>query len=78
MFEPKSISSKITNIQFRDKTTGGWNRYHVKMQFNNNETFDVVHGREMYMKALLNNIVLRDSCTNCKFKNILCFLDVNL
>ena len=39
--EQKNDSSKTTNMQFRDKTIEGWNRYHVKMQFNNNRTYDV-------------------------------------
>ena len=66
--EQKNENSKTTNMYFRDKTLEGWNRYHVKMQFNNNKTYDVEHGKDTYMKAFLSNIALRDSCTNCKFK----------
>ena len=55
-------------MQFRNKTAEGWNRYHVKMQFYNNEIYDIEHGKDIYMKAFLSNIALRDSCTNCKFK----------
>lgn len=66
--EQKNENSKTTNMYFRDKTLEGWNRYHVKMQFNNNKTYDVEHGKDIYMKAFLSNIALRDSCTNCKFK----------
>ena len=66
--EQKNGNSKTTDMQFRNKTAEGWNRYHVKMQFNNNEIYDVEHGKDIYMKAFLGNIALRDSCTNCKFK----------
>lgn len=66
--EKKRSDSKTTSVYFRDKTSEGWNRYHVKIQFNNNETYDAEHRKDIYMKAFLSNIALRDSCTNCKFK----------
>ena len=66
--EQKNGNSKTTDIQFRNKTAEGWNRYHVKMQFYNNEIYDIEHGKDIYIKAFLSNIALRDSCTNCKFK----------
>lgn len=55
--EQKNENSKTTNMYFRDKTLEGWNRYHVKTQFNNNKTYDVEHGKDTYMKAFFRNII---------------------
>ena len=66
--EQKNCNSKTKSMYFRDKTAEGWNKYHVKMQFDNNNSYDVEHGKDIYMKAFLSNIALRDSCTNCNFK----------
>ena len=59
---------KMQSMYFRDKTAEGWNKYHVKIQFENEHYYDVEHGKDVYMKAFLSNISLRDSCTSCKFK----------
>lgn len=59
---------KMQSMYFRDKTAEGWNKYHVKIQFENENYYDVEHGKDVYMKAFLSNISLRDSCTSCKFK----------
>lgn len=66
--EAEKGEATIKNVQFRSKDPDGWNRYHVKMQFSNNKLYDVEHGKDIYMKAFLSNISLRDSCTNCEFK----------
>lgn len=34
----------------------------------NENYYDVEHEKDVYMKAFLSNISLRDSCTSCKFK----------
>lgn len=59
---------KMQSMYFRDKTVEGWNKYHVKIQFENEHYYDVEHGKDVYIKAFLSNISLRDSCTSCKFK----------
>ena len=66
--ENNNAESVVNNMYFRDKTAEGWNKYHVKMQFENGKDYDVEHGKDIYMKAFLSNISLRDSCTSCKFK----------
>lgn len=56
----------ITKINFRKKTNG-WKHYHVKIDFNN-QNYEIDHDDDVYMKAFLNDIALRDSCYQCNAK----------
>lgn len=68
-FMQKQNNSKLlSNMQFRNKEKEGWNKYHVRIDFPNNNSYDMAHGKDIYMKAFLKNITLRESCTSCKFK----------
>lgn len=61
--------SKISNISFRDKTYG-WKRF--SLAINAGEEGRIILKEPLdinpYMKAFLNNIILRPSCFNCPFK----------
>lgn len=61
-------NNKVNNVEFRNKEVEGWNKYHVKMDFDDNTTYNVKHDDDIFMKLFLSNIVLRDSCTTCRFK----------
>ncbi len=76
--EKQQGKSLVNQMEFRNKDTEGWNKYHVKMKFSNNNTYDVEHGKDLYIKAFLSNISLRDSCTNCKFKKVNRASDITL
>ena len=63
----KYKKSKIVEINFRDKSTG-WSTYSLKYMFNNKKLYIEKNVNSKYMKAFLNDISLRDSCYECKFK----------
>lgn len=56
----------ITKINFRKKTNG-WKHYHVKIDFINHN-YEIDHDDDVYMKAFLNDIALRESCYQCNAK----------
>lgn len=76
--EKQQGESLVNKMEFRSKDAEGWNGYHVKMNFSNNNVYDVEHGKDLYIRAFLSNISLRDSCTNCKFKKINRISDITL
>ena len=64
-------SFKITDINFREKSNG-WRKYNISIKYNtgNKEYVEKENiYRNMYMNLFLNNITLRPSCYNCKFRN---------
>lgn len=74
----KKAKSKLTDMSFRSKVKEGWTKYHINMNFKNGESYDIEHNNDSYMKAFLNHLSLRDSCTNCKFKKVNRFSDITL
>lgn len=67
-YKEKQYDSSVDKMNFRDKSAEGWNKYHFKMDFKNNNSYDIIHGNDSYMKAFLSHLSLRESCTSCKFK----------
>lgn len=67
-YKEKQFDASLNKMNFRDKSAEGWNKYHLKMQFNNENSYDIIHGNDSYMKAFLGHLSLRESCTSCKFK----------
>lgn len=59
---------KIERINFRNKDNG-WKNYNVNIKYTYGE-YKNVHKKDSYMQAFLNNICLRESCYECKFKKI--------
>lgn len=70
--------NKINKVEFRNKKDEGWSKYHVKIDFNNNTSYNIKHNDDVYMKAFLKNITLRNSCTNCEFKTKYRVSDITL
>ncbi len=61
---------KITNINFRDKTNG-WKNFHFYLK-NENDNLPYLHEHHrtnIYMKAFLQDIILRPSCYACKHRS---------
>lgn len=56
---------KFSKINFREKEPFGWKLYSLSI---NNE-YNQIHGKDAYMISFLDNMSLRDSCYNCKFKD---------
>ena len=61
-------SYKPTAINFRDKSLG-WKSYQIKIS-EGNKTVCIKKSKEAFMKAYLNDYILRPSCYECLFKNI--------
>ncbi len=58
----------LKSIKFRNKNNYGWNSYELSFKYEENEVF-IDHNKDLFMKAFLSDIALRDSCYECKFKN---------
>lgn len=63
----KEFNSKLKQISFRNKSKG-WENYLVKLELENGKTIKEPFQDNIYMKAFLKNIDLRNSCYNCKYK----------
>ena len=57
---------KIKNINFRNKRNS-WENYSMNIEYDH-YTYNNNHNNDMYMKAFLQNLSLRDSCYDCSFK----------
>ena len=66
--QEKAFSSKVCSVSFRDKSNG-WISFSSKLKFADKTEYLSVHHKDAYMKAFLQNISLRKSCYNCKFKS---------
>lgn len=57
----------IETINFRDKRTG-WKNYSFTIQFKDGKTFTQCHDDNLYMRAFLQDLILRKGCFVCPFK----------
>lgn len=64
----RKYKSKAVSVSFRDKTEG-WNRYSMKIVFENGETYISPANTDPYLRCMINNIILRKSCFQCKAKH---------
>ncbi len=62
----KDIKEPI-EISFRKKDNG-WKAFQMSFKYDNDE-YKINHNEDVYMKAFLKNLSLRDSCYNCSFKD---------
>ena len=68
-FQENVFSSKAYSASFRDKSNG-WLSFSSKLKFANKKEYLEIHHEDAYMKAFLQNISLRKSCYDCKFKSV--------
>lgn len=66
-------------INLRSKSTG-WSRYRysVLFQYASGDQYTVLNGMDSYMKAFVNNLILRASCNDCQFKGVHRCSDITL
>lgn len=69
--------SSPDSVTFRSKA-GGWQRYSVKIAFANGRVYEKLKREDTYMRAFLNDICLRPSCYNCRFKTLARDSDITL
>ncbi len=65
--ETKLKKGEIKNISFRDKVTG-WKQYSTTFIYNG-KTDSEIYSKNPYMQLFLKNVILRESCYNCAFKD---------
>lgn len=63
----KASVTDITRINFRDKSTG-WKNYSFTIGFKNGKTLSELHDDNLYMRAFLADLTLREGCFRCSFK----------
>ena len=51
----------------REKRNMGWSNFEMKLQYST-DSYITSHNKDIYMKAFLSDICLRDSCYACNFK----------
>lgn len=66
-FREEKAGARVTDVTFRNKSTG-WATYSVQMKFDNNAEYFVPISQDPYMKGFLDNTYLRSSCYDCAFK----------
>ncbi len=67
-FLQKQYKASITDVNFRDKSTG-WKNFSLRVEFEDGSIYCNTFGKDPYMKAFLANLDLRDACYVCKFKS---------
>ncbi len=63
----KKDVNNIFSISFRDKRTG-WKGYSFTITFKDGKTFSQVHDDNLYMRAFVNDLTVREGCFHCPFK----------
>ena len=66
----KSMTNSLNNIEkinYRDKKIS-WKNFSMNIKYKNRRIYNKSHNKDLYMKAFIQNLILTDSCYNCKFK----------
>lgn len=71
------INSRVKQVNFRSKIYG-WHSYSMALLFDNKAEYIKRLDKDLYMKAFLSDVCLRNSCYNCKFKKINHSSDITL
>ena len=74
--EQKDGGEKAVKISFRDKRRS-WNNYEISFRYNNH-VYTQDRNTDLFMRLFLQNISLRESCYECKFKKIDRISDITL
>ena len=73
--QKKQLGGEISDVFFRDKHTG-WKNYSVRINAQDGGQYRQPFRQDPYMRCFINNLSLRPSCHNCKFKGCACVSDV--
>lgn len=68
---------KIQEISFRDKTEG-WVKFSMKIDFTDGSTYQKNLQQDLYIKGFLQDIYLRPSCYECRFRGMERMADITL
>ena len=64
----KKENNELKRVDFRNKING-WREFHIRYEYEQGEEY-LYHQDDLYMKLFLNNIILRPSCYECKFREM--------
>lgn len=64
-------------IEFRNKDNG-WKLFNLKIKYTDKSVYKKNQTKDLYMKTFLQNLSLRDSCYNCRFKKYNRLSDITL
>lgn len=67
--EQERDAGVISNINFRDKSTG-WKRYSLEILYSDSKEYRKEFFKDSFLRLFLSNICLRKSCYECKFKGL--------
>lgn len=67
-YREEKANSKVKEMSFRSKKNTTWSSFNINMDFDNDTSYTMNHNNDVYMKAFLKHLSLRESCTDCKFK----------
>lgn len=78
LLEQENIHDAVVQkVSFRQKNKG-WKMFSLSLGFTNKKTYSQVYKKDLFMRMFLNDICLRPSCHNCKFKSISRHSDITL
>ena len=64
-----TVNKQLRDVRFRDKTDAGWKEFRLALDFEDKAdsfTISVPNSDNVYMRAFLQDMILRPSCYNCK------------
>ena len=65
--EKKKAKGQIKNVSFKDKSTG-WRSYSLTFDYDDKKDSELI-SKNLFMNLFLKNVILRESCYNCAFKD---------
>lgn len=69
--------SEIIDVNFRDKAKG-WENNRISFKFANGKILSQRSSQNLFAQGYINNLFVRDSCTDCRFKALKSNADVTL
>lgn len=77
--EKDAEGAAIVSVNQRDKISG-WSRYRysLRIDYQNGKSYCVPQGEDAFMRGFVNNLCLRPSCANCRFKGFARCADITL
>ena len=58
---------EVNQVYFRAKTPG-WHQFSMRIEFSDDSVYDCTHREDAFMRVFLDNLCLRPSCYDCKFR----------
>ncbi len=77
LYKQKEYGAKPVNASFRNKNKG-WSKFSMSLWFENGKTYAKTLDKDIMLQAFLNNLCLRPSCYDCKFKQKIHKSDITL